>query len=131
MNRPANNKTKGQLLIEVIISLTILLLVILGVFPAAATTIKNNSYAQKRTLASHYLRQEIENTRRALLSDWNYNTAPVSPSPFTITRIIVPDPVYPNLKKVTVTVSWQEGANTRSAKTITLMGKGFIAGQGP
>ena len=127
MNRPANNKTKGQLLIEVIISLTVLLLVIMGVFPAAATTIKNNSYAQKRTLASHYLRQEIENTRRALLSNWSTGDSSFNQGPFTISRDIEPGP-YLNLKEVEVTVSWLEGANPRSATTKTLMGKGFIAG---
>lgn len=132
----ADNKSSGQIMVEALISIAVIILAVFGLVVLMTAAVKNSTYAKDRSAANFYALQEIEDARNTLISSWGTSissaTTGVGPnflktarvfcctsgSPFTCTQS---QTASCGRKKITVTVEWQSGSNTHDVIVSTLV----------
>jgi type IV pilus assembly protein PilV len=114
----------GFTLIEVMIGMVILTIVSLGLMSLTVSTIRGSTFSRQMTTATTLAQDRIEQIKR--LSYVNANTVAPTENYGTITNfpgfrretLVENDTPAPNVKTVTVSVSWGSGTHTVTSKTI-------------
>lgn len=116
-----NKEQKGQLLIEILISLAILILVISGIMAAVTVSVRNSAFARNKSLANQYAQECLEKIRQKRdnqgLSSISSSDCPSLSFPFTRTVTISGT----TEKIVTAVVSWREGSKTYNTTLKTIL----------
>jgi len=120
-------RSKGFSLIEVLIALVILSISLLALAGLMTTTTKNNAFGSNMTEAATLAQDKLEELR---VTDWNNivdgnDTSSIRGMNYNRTWTLVLSPNSPippndNDKRVTVTVSWNDGVN-RSISFLTAL----------
>ena len=131
---------RGYTLIEAVMAIAVVSVGLLGVFQTLASTLDANSSARKRSFATHFAEQKLEEMRNEDFSnvtttedntdpELHENLGRESTRETALWSMYVED-VSPTLKAVTLTVEWEEGqGKTESVSLYTLAeraGIGFI-----
>ena len=141
------NSNKGQMLIEVLIALGIVVLVLVALLSAAIVSVRNSRFSQSIVSANQYTQEGIEKARqvRDQAFSWSDFTSSYSgPKGLNSSLnwdVVCPTPDNPNLgiftrcvdfdnsdisgelSTVTVTVSWTEGSRLYSSQAVTILSK--------
>jgi len=107
-------KSKGFTLIEVLIALVILSISLLGVASLMITTTKNNSFGSHMTEGTTLIQDKFE---EFLVTPWgnidNGNDLVMvrgsSGISYSRNWSVVPDAAFPNMKRIFVTINWNDG----------------------
>lgn len=135
-------KNFGQSLFEVVFSVAIAAILVVGVVALAATSVRNSTSARNDSLAKNYaeeagewLREErdkewvafkvnVDNSTKWCLKDlsWSDNSA-CSSSDFITSTIFIRDVIFSvindNLIEVTIVVSWNDSQGAHEVRTVT------------
>ncbi|MCK4523393.1 prepilin-type N-terminal cleavage/methylation domain-containing protein [candidate division WOR-3 bacterium] len=119
---------KGFTIVELLVSITILAIGILSLgvlFPAG---MRSTMLTKQNTQAIEYCQQRIEYLRTLNWNDTDLNAGTHGPDSlamdnndnfFILNYIITPDHPVPDMKRITVNVSWTYAAGTGGVKTRT------------
>ena len=108
------NHKSGQMLIETLFALTVVVIVLVALMTAAVVSIKNARYSRNMILANHYVQQAIENTRayrnRNKFDDLTNCATEREEIEGTIfqRKIEIDDESQTDRKKITATISWSD-----------------------
>jgi type IV pilus assembly protein PilV len=107
-------KSKGFTLIEVLIALVILSISLLGVASLMITTTKNNSFGSHMTEGTTLIQDKFEELLVTRWEDIDTNNDIVmvrgsSGISYSRNWSVVPGAAFPNRKKITVTINWNDG----------------------
>lgn len=113
------DKIRGFTLLEVLISAAILIMVVGAAAASAVMAINSGTFSRNRTVAENLARGEIEKIMvvrdnngwkgNKPLGDGTHYEKPIDKQTFTINSEISDVAENANMKKVTTTVSWEEG----------------------
>lgn len=122
MNRVRDQR--GFTLLEVMITLVILAIGLLGLAGLQIIAIKGNSFGQQMTVASTMAQNQLEQMRRGAVALGSSNDAVTDQNGITYTRTWTVTPNTPNtdMNTVNITVSWAgpTGSGTEATRNITL-----------
>jgi type IV pilus assembly protein PilV len=108
-------RSKGFTLIEVLISLVILSVALLGLAGLMVQTTKNNSYGGLMTEAATFAQDKFEEMRAIGWLKINHNTTtidnPKSSTGVNYTRRVVTKPINANLTEINITINWTDRIN--------------------
>lgn len=123
------NKLAGFTLVEVLVSVILVSAIALSVVPLFQKSITVNRTSKNKTLAVNAASEKIENLRRA---DFATGVVTANWTPLTTTLLknaeikVTVSPVSPDLKKVEVSIRWNEGGG----RIQTIMLPTYIAKNG-
>lgn len=135
-----HNRSSGQIMVEALISIAILILTVFGLVVLMTASVKNSTYAKDRSAAHFYALQRIEEVRNGLIVGWgtgfssprsgisgtNFSRTTVvrcCPSSNPLTNCTSSEGPGCDRKKITVTIDWQGGSNTHNIVVSTLVSK--------
>ena len=108
-------RSKGFTLIEILISLVILSVALLGLAGLMVQTTKNNSYGGLMTEAATFAQDKFEEMRAIGWAKINHNATtidyPKSSTGVNYTRSVVTKPINANLTEINVTINWTDRTN--------------------
>jgi len=108
-------RSKGFTLIEILISLVILSVALLGLAGLMVQTTKNNSYGGLMTEAATFAQDKFEEMRAIGWVKINHNTTtidnPKSSTGVNYTRRVVTKPINANLTEINITINWTDRIN--------------------
>jgi len=119
---------KGFTLLEVMISLVILAIGLLGLASLQVMAIKGNSFGQQMTVASTMAQNQLEQLRRSTLANGTFNDSVTDQNGITYARswTITLDSPQAGANTVVITITWsgptgQGGEATRSINMRTII----------
>jgi prepilin-type N-terminal cleavage/methylation domain-containing protein len=125
-NLSDNSNQKGFSFIEVLISITILALIVVGILTMTTVHIRSNSFAQHHTKAVQLAEEGVENMMRIdfdQLATYGtqsdaYGTIPTYPD---FARTTTATAIDPNNYRLTAQVTWISQGRNSSPVTLTVL----------
>lgn len=121
-----NHTVGGQILLETVISLAILLLVVFGSLTAVITSVKNTTFARNKSLATQYANECLEDARQVRNNNWDdlngaCSTCSQCGSVGPFNRRITISTIDADQKKAEVNVIWEESGREFEVNLTSLL----------